>query len=573
LLGEAYSQVAISESFAASPGDQTTPEKSTNVVEEIDSTYLAPAGITAAQINAEHKRIKQRYIQYLIGTKTTFKGRFGTVAAAGFFKQIERTLAQAAAFDFTKDAGKTFFLFENEPGLKKESAVYSVILQRYLLALAYGYTVDAPDSPYYKNPEVLETYLKCLTYLYGRGIREGMTFHNNNHRMHMDGAPRPENGAGNIVKMELRMGGYCQYIWNYENGQQQNIYGQYFSHGSLTIYSKGTPVNDIASGYHLNEGWDWYRMPGTTAVHFPIKPQKTLAHRMFSPETFLGGVSCDGENGLFGMIINQKEFGDGSQINLKAHKSVFFVDDFILMLGSGISGGDGKHAVETTLFQSFLPADSNFQGLEHGLADPAGNRYYIPKGNSLKTLTSIQKSYLDNGKTPSSGRYVVAWFDHGLNPQSAGYEAGIGVRGATRKNYEVVRKDNLLHQVRFPDQNLTGYAFFQPFQINDSIIRKVNAPCLVMLTKSDKALHLGLANPDLGFLPRHAKPPTFRFINESKNQYLPSQPRPVEITLNGKWVLNRPVDKVTVVSRKKNSTVLRFDCMHGMDIRIKLVKE
>jgi len=801
---------------------------------------------------ADHQKIKERYVQFLVGTDQTFSGKYGAEAAAGFLERIERPIAKAMKFDFSKDEGKPFHVFQDEPGYGEESAVYSALLQQYVLALAYGYTVNAPNSLYYKNPEVLKGYLQCLEYLHGRGVRDGMTFHNNQHRMDMNGAPQPENGAGNIVKMELRMGAYCQsvllmepyfrqtetfkearalvrhlemlgktsghvryyepfanppefkyraqsdamqnygdvtlvsalletnvqrrtemlvdaqrvftdslkvipgwadtikpdytgnhhrgiygnaytggfipqaafgvyilagtryavapesvenvkklietyrlycqkysmpfgirgrmptntdninkqvfpgiliyasalglddaemkgifkrlwdldqttlgflffggrgkifrgmyvldmleeletetivpepdpngfwykpygglaihrrgnwmaaikgyskYIWDYENGSKlENVYGQYFSHGSLTIFSRGNPVNDIDSGYNLNEGWDWYRMPGTTSVHFPFKPQKPLEHRQFSPETFLGGVSVDGQNGIFGMVLNQRKFGDGTRINLKAHKSVFFVDDFILMLGSGISGGDGEHAVETTLFQSSLPKGSRFQGLENGLVDPAGNRYYVPKGNSLKTFKGIQKSYLDNGKDPTVGNYAVAWFDHGLNPQGAGYEAGIGVRGATRKKYEVVRKDNLLHQVRFPDDQLTGYVFFQPLEIDDPIISNVSDACLVMVKKIDGQLRLGLANPDLSFLPRDAETPTFGFINEGGNQYLPSQPRPVEITLNGMWNLKNTDSKVAVVSQTETNIVLRFDCIHGMDVRIGLIR-
>ena len=817
-----------------------------------DITYLVP-DITPEQVDADHARIKQRYIQFLMGTDETFNGKYGAAAAAGFIERIEQPIAKAMAFKFKRDAGKTFLLFEDSPELKKEAKVYSPMLQSYLLALAYGYTVNAPESPYYKNPAVLKTYLKCLNYMYGRGIRTGMTFHNNEHRMAMDGAPQPAAGAGNLPKMELRMGAYCQsvllmepyvlktklfvearklvrhlemlgktsghvryydpfinppeikyraqsdamqnygdttlvsalletdtqrryemlldarrvftdslkvipgwsdtikpdftgyhhrgiygnaytggflpqaafgiwilngtrfdvsaesvsnvreliktyrlycqkysmpfgirgrmptntdninkqvfpglliyasalglddaemkgifkrlwnldevtleflffggrgkifrgmytldmleqletetiaaepdpsgfwykpygglaihrrdnwmaaikgyskYIWDYENGKpDENIYGQYFSHGSLTIFSQGNPVSDIASGYTLNEGWDWYRMPGTTAVHFPIQQRGTLEHRKFSPETFLGGVSADGQNGLFGMKLNQQTFGDGTVINLKANKSVFFVDDFILMLGSGISGGDGEHAVETTLFQSQIPAGTICRSAKSALVDPAGNRYYIPDPSRLKQFKGIQKSFEDNGKTPTTGNYAIAWFDHGLEPDNAGYEAGIGVRGAAQPDYQVVRKDDALHQVYFPEKNLTGYAFFQALELADSLIQKVSTPCLVMVKTSDESTLLSVANPDLGFLPPDAETPTFNFINEGENQYLPSQPRPVEITLNGAWKPTVPNEKVEVVSTSGNSTVLRFDCIHGMDIRVELVRE
>jgi len=815
----------------------------------------APVSLSPAQVVAEQQRIKQRYKQFLIGTDQTFIGKFGAEATAGFIDRVKGPIEKAMKYDFTKDADKTFSIFQDAPGYKDEFNVYSQILQQFVLALAYGYTADVPDSPYYKNPDVLNKYIQCLEYLYGRGVRDGMTFHYNPLRMVMDGAPQPKDGAGNIVKMELRMGAYCQsvllmepyfkdtpvfekaralvrhlemlgktsghvhyydpyisppafkylaqsdamqnygdttlisalletdqdrvadmlldasrvysdsltvvpgwadtikpgftgfhhrgiygnaytggfipqaafgvyifagtpyqvraesvenvreliktyrlycqkysipfgirgrmpvnthniktqvfpgiliyasalgldddemksifarlwdydevtleflfnggrgklfrgmycldmlrqldaavpepepdpsgfwykpygglaihrrdnwmaavkgyskYIWDYENGKNlENIYGQYFSHGSFTIFGQGEPVSDIASGYDLNKGWDWYRMPGTTAVHFPIEPRGTLEHRQFGPETFLGGVSVDGQNGLFSMILNQETFGDGTEINLKAHKSVFFVDDTILMLGSDISGGDGKTPVETTLFQSVLPEGSTFAFVKGALADPAGNIYAVKNGK-LKTRVGKQDSYKDDGKSKTTGAVAVAWVDHGLKPKDASYEAAIGVRGATPAPYEVLRADDQMHSVYFPKQKLTASAIFQPLEKTLAglpMVGKTDEPCLIMTKQTAAGMELAVANPDLGLLSKDAATPTFKYIAENDNQYLPAQSRPVEITLNGKWRLQGAPEKVETVSKKKGKTVLRFDCLHGMDIRVKLVKE
>ncbi|QHI69351.1 polysaccharide lyase family 8 super-sandwich domain-containing protein [Tichowtungia aerotolerans] len=835
----------------AVPSDQKVIIEAPVKLSIYEPRVYAPVNLSSSQIVAEQQRIKQRYTQFLIGTDQTFIGKFGAEVAAGFFDRIEGPIAKAMAFDYSKDAGETFHIFENDPGYKEEFGVYSQILQQFVLALAYGYTVNIPDSPYYKNPDVLAAYLKCLDYLYGRGVRDGMTFHYNVHRMHMDGAPQPENGAGNIVKMELRMGAYCQsvllmepyfkdtpafrkahalvrhlemlgktsghvryydpyvappafkylaqsdamqnygdttlvsalletdpqriadmlletkriysdslsvvpgwadtikpdftgfhhrgiygnaytggfipqaafgvyllsgtpyevrpesvenvkkliktyrtycqkysmpfgirgrmpenthnintqvfpgiliyasslgldddemkavfgrlwdldqvtleflfnggrgkifrgmycldmlrqldalapsaepdpngfwfkpygglaihrradwmaavkgyskYIWDYENGKRlENIYGQYFSHGSFTLFTEGDPVSDIASGYDLRRGWDWYRMPGTTAVHFPIEPRGTLEHRQFSPETFLGGVSVDGQNGLFSMILNQEKFGDGTEIDLKAKKSIFFVDDTILLLGSGISGGDGKHAVETTLFQSVLPDGSAYAVPDGVLTDPAGNTYLVKSGK-LKSRVGRQDSYLDNGKTKTSGNVAVAWIDHGLAPKNASYEAAIGVRGAELAPYEVLCADDRMHHVRFPQQGIDAYAIFQPLEKMLPNIGTVDEPCLIMTRETSDGIELSLANPDIGLLPKDAPMPTFNWFSEDDNQYLPAQPRPVELTLNGKWHLTGSPEKVKMVSQKKGKTVLRFDCLNGMDIHVKLVK-
>lgn len=815
------------------------------------SDYLVPE-ITAAQVDADHQQIKQRYIQYLIGTEQSFDGTHGAAAAQGFIGRLSRPIRDALAFDFSKDAGETFHLFQDDSNLREESSVYSALLERFVLSLAYGYTVDAPNSPYYQSSEILECYLQCLDYLYGRGVRDGMTFHNNELRMNMTGAPRPEGGAGNLVKMELRMGALCQslllmepyiqeteqftrmralvrqlemlghtsghvryydpyispepfeyrvqcdaiqnytdttlvsalletdadrraellldarrvftdslkvipgwadtikpdftgfhhrgiygsaytggfipqaavgvyvldgthyeveaesienlkrlietyrlycqkyampfgirgrmplnthsikaqvmsgilllaspsglndsdmkpifkrlwdfdymgfdflfsggrgkilrgmyglnlldqlqaesieaeadpsgywykpygglaihrrdhwmvavkgyskYIWDYENGQPQNVYGQYVSHGSLTLFTQGDPVGDIASGYNLEHGWDWYRMPGTTAVHFPIEPQVPLEHREFSPETFLGGASMDGQDGVFGMALNQETFPDGTDINLKAHKSVFFMDNLIVLLGSDISGGDGEHAVETTLFQSFLPAGSDFEWVDGQLVDPAGNHYFVADASKLKRFKGHQDSYKENGKDPSSGDYAVAWFDHGLNPEAGSYEAAIVIGGGVKPAYRVIRKDRDLHQVYFEEKHLIGYVFFTSEAEGDPVIASVDQPCLAMVKIDGGAMQLSVANPDLGLLPEDAEPPTFRFISRDQNLYLPSQLRPVELTLHGQWKLQQPNEQVEVVSSGSSGTVLRFACLDGMDIQVGLIKE
>ena len=807
-------------------------------------------GVDDSSVPADaHQRIKERYVRFLVGTDETFKGDFGAEVAREFVARVKGPIRQVRRVDFSRDAGKVFRAFPGEAGFEEQVRVYSPMLQRYLLALAYGYCVNAPGNPHYRNAEVLAIYSRCLDYLHGRGIRSGMTFHSNRNRMDMRGAARPPDGAANLVEMELRMGAYCQsvllmeryiggtetfararalvrhlemlgrtsghtryyqpytnppafkhrvqsdaiqnycdttlvsallqrdparreamlteakhvltdslkcipgwadtikpdytgfhhrgiygsaytggfipqaafgvyllrdtpyavasesvenlrqliltyrlycrkytmpfgirgrmplgtfhlqrlvfsgiliyasplgldddgmkgvfarlwdrehvgtdflftggrgkmfrgmhaldmlreleaatprpephpngfwykpygglaiqrredwmvavkgfskYVWDYENGSGENVYGQYVSHGALTIFATGEPVSDSASGYRLNDGWDWYRMPGATAVHFPIRTRRALAHRSFSPETFLGGVSADGQNGVFGMVLKQESFPDGTRINLKANKSVFFVDDLVVMLGSGISGGDGKHAVETTLFQSIMPDGATYEFSKSALTDPAGNGYHVPDTTSLRLFQGRQKSFRHDGRTPSEGNCAAAWIDHGLHPTNAGYEAAVTIRGPARRDYEVVRRDSGLHQVHFPRRKLTGYVFFQPGRSTDSLVASVSAPCLAMVEETPGGLRVGVVNPDLGLLPPHAEPPTFKFIGDGDNQYLPSRPRPVDVVLHGRWKLRESHGKVTLASRGTDKTALHFNCIHGMGIRVLL---
>ena len=813
-----------------------------------------------------HSLIKERYLRFLTGTDDLFHDEMGQDAAELFLLRLRRPIGRAMEFDFSHDAERPFRAFPEEPGHQEERSAYSPILQEYLLSLAYGYCVDVPGSPYYQSPDVLQCYIQCLDYLHGRGIRDGMTFHNNEHRMNMDGAPKPSPGTANLAEMELRMGALCQsvllmephfketttfanaralvrhlemlgrtsghvryyepyenppefrdrvqsdaiqnycdttlvstllesdserrhemlleaqriltdslkvipgwadtikpdftgfhhrgiygnaytggfipqaafgvfvlrdtsyavdtesvanlknliltyrlycqkysmpfgirgrmptstahlrttvfaglliyasslglgddemkpvfarlwdedeigldflfiggrgkafrglyglemlegliaespiaeadpsgfwykpygglalhrrddwmvsikgcskYVWDYENGEpDENVYGQYASHGMLTIFANGEPISDVASGYRLDQGWDWYRLPGVTGVHFPIKPQAPLEHRRFSPETFLGAISCDKENGAWGMILNQSTFADGTQINLQAHKSAFFVDDLIVLLGSGISGGDDVHSVETTLFQTFI--DETFIDETSGyriapsncLADPVGNGYYVRNTDDLRVFQGEQRSYRSNGRTPTEGDYAVAWMDHGVAPQNASYEVAILVRGAERiehwgedpeKVYRVVRQTDSLHQVNFPSHDMSSFVFFDAGETPHSIVAQSDAPCLVMCREtSDAQIRLGVANPDLGLLPSDSPAPDYRWVSRDENQYLPSQTRPVRITLRGNWRLAGLHEKVSLIEVNDEQSVLRFDCIDGESIQVEL---
>jgi len=393
--------------------------------------------------------------------------------------------------------------------------------------------------------------------------------------------------------------GASKYIWDYETGKKsENRYGQYLSGGMLTIFSSGKPVSDIASGYNVNKGWDWYRLPGVTAVHFPVRPMsKPLDHRRFSSSTFLGGAAADGRNGAFGMILDTPTFHDGTKISLKARKSVFFADDLIVMLGSGISGGDGKHNVETTIFQSCTtgqqakPALLSDRTLTDGrhkisgsgritLVDPQGNGYCIRSPESLRLFKGVQSSFLQNGRTPSRGDYATAWLDHGLAPKNASYEIAVGVRWGRRIKrlqygpgpfYKVLQQDDRLHAVRFPRMDQTAYVIFEPHDPNDDTLRSVDVPCLIVARYKSGRLLLGVSNPDLA-MTEPDQPVNFRFLTKDQNQFLKSRTKPVTITLNGLWTID-PDDSngVKSLGSKSGRTTLRFDCRDGMTRRVELV--
>ena len=70
----------------------------------------------------------------------------------------------------------------------------------------------------------------------------------------------------------------------------------------------GTPVSAKASGCE-GPGWDWRRFEGTTVPQLPLKALDkgwtSISMTIHSPETFVGGLSHQGRQGVFAMILNQ----------------------------------------------------------------------------------------------------------------------------------------------------------------------------------------------------------------------------------------------------------------------------
>lgn len=390
--------------------------------------------------------------------------------------------------------------------------------------------------------------------------------------------------------------GFSKYFWDYEAGpEEENLYGHYLSHGMLTIFNQGKPIDEISSGYDLANGWDWYRLPGTTAVHFPLQPAKWdnklyhKQHRNFNNSTFLGGCQLDERNGMFGFELDQETFGGKTTINLKAKKSVFFVDNLIVLLGSNISGGDGNHPIETTLFQTsldstrdnkitFTTLDEQIREDNHILTDPSGNGYFIPTSRELNIYQGQQHSFMPDGKTATDGNYATTWFNHGMSPTDASYEAAVLVNGAAQlaefakhpeQHYRVMSKNTSEHSVHFPNKNLSMHAFFKAGSSSQDLIHSVDQPCMVVYERQGKSLTLALSNPDLGLADQDASV-TSKTINEGTQQFNVSKVLPVEITIKGEWKASKKDDDIKIVVLDNKTTSIRFPCQHGFSLQCSL---
>lgn len=388
--------------------------------------------------------------------------------------------------------------------------------------------------------------------------------------------------------------GWSQYVWDYESGgtKKENVYGRYCSYGALQIMSENTPAKN---GITVQKGWDWNRVPGATTKHLPLELLSSevndYAHRTFSDQTFLGGVSSQGTNGMFSMRLHDTQYDP----SFYANKSSFFFDDEIICLGSGIQNEDKEHETETTLFQSGLNDDTSMpfylnskepiaqypyektfdQDESVWMMDPYGNGYYIPNANGVHIIRNTQTSKDELDKEETKGEYTTAWIDHGKAPDNAGYEYVIKVQTTPEemekydgKTYEVLQQDDKAHVIRHIPSNTMAYAVFQENQaIGQGILAAADTPVMAMVKEegADKIV-FSMSDPDL----RLPKLPNQTMEEETATTY--STGKTVSVTLNGEWKLSEEQDGIRVVKSEGGQTVLELDCIDGQTREAVLIK-
>lgn len=400
--------------------------------------------------------------------------------------------------------------------------------------------------------------------------------------------------------------GESRYCWGSERQARRNCYGPFMSFGSLEILAGGKPVTAKASGSD-GAGWDWARFEGTTVPQLPLieleKAWPANSEVTRSPESFVGGLSHLGRQGIFTMMMNQKITPDGKVI--KGKRSWFFSDDRILCLSSGISCDVTQHPTQTTLCQKSLrntePPEirpTSVDGIDlkafpeertldqsklHWFSDVQQTGYYVPAGQNVGIARKHQKSRDVNDWDDTEGDFLTAWIDHGKAPKDAGYEYLVVVRATpeamqkivAQPPYRVLQRDDAAHIVWDGAGRRWGCVFFAPQpEISHAVaketlpVKAVDRPCLVMTQAAqDGQLDVSVADPDLNLQPDGG----------NKSQ-------PLRVTLRGKWRLQEAKgttcgwsladmkNKVQIVSSSDAETIVEIVCQHGASYDLKLVR-
>lgn len=397
--------------------------------------------------------------------------------------------------------------------------------------------------------------------------------------------------------------GHSRYLWAAEHYQGANLYGRYLAHGSMQILTadKNKRVTPTTSGW-AEEGFDWGRIPGTTTIHLPteqleanilnVDKHSGYEEMLFSDEAFAGGLSQNGENGSFAMLLHEHDKYNGSH---RARKSFHFLGDKIICLGSDIENQNTDYNTETTIFQLALTDSkgrdywNSYKPVSEYCIDHLGTGYYVPKkeeNNLVLEHNKKQVSRYQNTGEFNSGDWIGLILNHGKAPKRASYEyvvlpqTNIKDKKLINKSYDVIQKDKKAHIVRDNVSNTLSYVFFAPSQsISQSIIQKVDTACLVMMKEIDKnSILLTVANPDLA-LYRGKADEIYDEQGKRIERSIYSRPWisneckevPVTITLRGKWSISED-NKYITVSEKDNTTTLSFKCREAASINVKLKK-
>lgn len=330
--------------------------------------------------------------------------------------------------------------------------------------------------------------------------------------------------------------GYTTDVWGAEIYTRDNRYGRYQSYGSVLIQGDGNPVSRQGSGFSEN-GWDWNRLPGTTAIHLPFElldsPLKgtTMAH---SRENFSGSTSFgEGTCGMFAMKLMERELKNFTA-DFVARKSVSCFGNRLICLGSGIHNSNKEYPTETTLFQCAIGDGSAVPIYKEGdsvLCDPFHTYYYVRKG-TIGYAEGRQHSFHDKTRKPTSGSFVTAWLDHGKAPLDASYEYMVVIKPSEKEkkealqSYRIIQHDYQAHRVYDCPSGITACAFFDEFDGNDdSLLNYADAETLVMYKQENNRVRISVCSPDLNIAEK-----TF-------TTSAPSRPKVKRMILQGHWAM------------------------------------
>ena len=224
----------------------------------------------------------------------------------------------------------------------------------------------------------------------------------------------------------------------------------------------------------------------------------------------------------------------------------------VLCLGSGVTCGDEKNPVVTTIFQDMQA--SGKQKAE-GIYEDASFAYVIKEGSVEFT---------------KDGKQSKAFVNHGLAPRGAGYEyymlkdKASANDVAAQSPVQVVRKDEQAHIIK-RDSDICAALFTPGYVYEGMLVESVNVPLAYILEdKGAGEYQLNLCEPDM-------RRPWKLNMNDlsDKEVAVDSQPFDTEIILDGEFEIVGESPGY-MLERSGGKTRLKLTTIHARNYVVRL---
>lgn len=277
-------------------------------------------------------------------------------------------------------------------------------------------------------------------------------------------------------------------IGHYEHGNGDNPRGWHTGSGMLYWWGQGH------GGQYSDSFWatvDPYRLPGTTVSTQQLADGAGRAWGDNCPPARWVGGATDGVYATVGQHLN------GFESTMEAFKSWFFLDDAVVCLGAGITGGDGvpvETIVDNRRTGAVLTVDR-----AGGWAHLAGHAGYVLFCST--PLSTLREKRVGDTSTVTRN-YVTLWFDHGVDPVSEDYVylllpnaslAETQARAADAGWLSLLANDDLQQGVHVPSLGITAVNFWKDGTTGDLT---ASAPCAVLVReRGDGTATLTVSDP------------------------------------------------------------------------------
>jgi len=208
------------------------------------------------------------------------------------------------------------------------------------------------------------------------------------------------------------------------------------------------------------------------------------------------------------------------------------------------------------------------------LTDRLGNAYFV-RDAEVRLSKGIQHSYHEETDAPTEGYFEKAYIDHGSLCSDGSYDYMVAVqatpeqleRYAEELPYSVLRADSTAHIVKDSVSGLTGCSAFGQTAV-DGLIVSVS-PSVLMYRQSGDEVEMSVSNPDLALYSGDSDE-VFEENGKRKERSVygrawvnnPSQPRTVEMVMEGEWMLsdNNADVTVAVLDGRTYVKAVTFEC-------------